>query len=49
MRLSPARLQDLAGYGVAMAVKKEFASSFKGRTFESPLVELLMENGRNGN
>ena len=42
------RLQDLAGYGVALAVGKEFASAFPDRTFKSPLVELLVKNGRNG-
>lgn len=39
----------MAGYGVALAVSKEFASSFPDRTFKSPLVELLVKNGRNGN
>lgn len=44
----PCSLQDLAGYGVALAVGKEFANAFPGRTFDSPLVELLVKNGRNG-
>ncbi|XP_078438762.1 enoyl-CoA hydratase/isomerase family [Wolffia australiana] len=48
MPMGPFQLQDLAGYGVALAVKKEFASAFKGRTFESKLVELMVESGRNG-
>ncbi|RVW38363.1 Peroxisomal fatty acid beta-oxidation multifunctional protein AIM1 [Vitis vinifera] len=39
------RLQDLSGYGVAVAVGKEFATAFQGRTFESPLVNLLLKNG----
>lgn len=42
------RLQDLAGYGVAIAVGKIFATAFPDRTFRSPLVELLIKNGRNG-
>lgn len=42
------RLQDLAGYGVYLAVGKEFATAFPDRSFVSPLVELLMESGRNG-
>ncbi|KAL6221771.1 hypothetical protein ACLB2K_005166 [Fragaria x ananassa] len=46
--MGPFQLQDLAGYGVALAVSKEFASSFPDRTFKSPLVELLVKNGRNG-
>ncbi|PIA64926.1 hypothetical protein AQUCO_00100410v1 [Aquilegia coerulea] len=48
MPMGPFQLQDLAGYGVAMAVGKEFASSFADRTFRSPLVELLVKSGRNG-
>lgn len=43
------RLQDLAGYGVALAVAKEFASAFPDRTVTSPLVNLLVKSGRNGN
>lgn len=42
------RLQDLTGYGVAVAVGKEFANAFPDRTFLSPLVRLLVESGRNG-
>ncbi|KAL5975948.1 hypothetical protein ACLOJK_020277 [Asimina triloba] len=43
-----AHLQDVAGYGVALAVGKEFSAAFPDRTFGSPLVKLLVENGRNG-
>jgi len=43
------RLQDLSGYGVAVAVGKEFAGSFAGRTFPTPLLDLLIKSGRNGN
>ncbi|KAK4391675.1 Peroxisomal fatty acid beta-oxidation multifunctional protein AIM1 [Sesamum angolense] len=46
--LGPFQLQDLAGYGVAVATTKEFSMSFPERTFESPLVKLLIKNGRNG-
>lgn len=42
------RLEDLAGYGVANAVAKEFASAYPNRTFKSPVVDLLIKNGRNG-
>lgn len=42
------RLQDLAGYGVAVATTREFCLSYPDRTFESPLVNLLIKNGRNG-
>lgn len=43
------RLQDLSGYGVATAVRKEFSSSFPDRVFLSPLIDLLRKNGRDGN
>ncbi|KAI3443776.1 hypothetical protein Pfo_000441 [Paulownia fortunei] len=46
--MGPFQLQDLAGYGVAVATTKEFSLSFPDRTFESPLVNLLIKNGRNG-
>ncbi|KAL2555203.1 Peroxisomal fatty acid beta-oxidation multifunctional protein AIM1 [Forsythia ovata] len=46
--MGPFQLQDLAGYGVYVATSKEFSSSFADRTFQSPLLELLMKNGRNG-
>ncbi|KAL0315647.1 UNVERIFIED_CONTAM: Peroxisomal fatty acid beta-oxidation multifunctional protein AIM1 [Sesamum radiatum] len=46
--IGPFQLQDLAGYGVAVATTKEFSMSFPERTFESPLVKLLIKNGRNG-
>ncbi|XP_068647355.1 peroxisomal fatty acid beta-oxidation multifunctional protein-like [Aristolochia californica] len=48
MPMGPFQLQDLAGYGVALAVGAEFSSAFPGRTFSSPLVQLLVESGRNG-
>ncbi|WCJ42496.1 Fatty acid oxidation complex subunit alpha [Euphorbia peplus] len=46
--MGPFQLQDLAGYGVAVAVGKEFANAFPDRTFKSPLVDLLIKSGRNG-
>ncbi|KAK6236335.1 Enoyl-CoA hydratase/isomerase - like 10 [Theobroma cacao] len=46
--MGPFQLQDLAGYGVALAVGKEFANAFPDRTFRSPLIELLVKSGRNG-
>ncbi|GER45401.1 fatty acid oxidation complex subunit alpha [Striga asiatica] len=46
--MGPFQLQDVAGYGVVVATTKEFSSSFPDRTFQSPLVELLLKNGRNG-
>ncbi|OUZ99983.1 Crotonase superfamily [Macleaya cordata] len=48
MPMGPFQLQDLAGYGVAMAVGKEFATAFPDRTFRTPLVQLLLKDGRNG-
>ncbi|GLT48564.1 hypothetical protein SLA2020_221820 [Shorea laevis] len=46
--MGPFQLQDLTGYGVALATGKEVANAFPDRTFKSPLVELLVKNGRNG-
>ncbi|XP_027357964.1 peroxisomal fatty acid beta-oxidation multifunctional protein AIM1 [Abrus precatorius] len=46
--MGPFQLQDLSGYGVAMAVGKEFAGAFPDRTFRSPLLDLLIKSGRNG-
>ncbi|KAB1209246.1 Peroxisomal fatty acid beta-oxidation multifunctional protein AIM1 [Morella rubra] len=46
--MGPFQLQDLAGYGVALAVGKEFSDAFPDRTFKTPLVELLVKSGRNG-
>ncbi|XP_039166231.1 peroxisomal fatty acid beta-oxidation multifunctional protein AIM1 isoform X2 [Eucalyptus grandis] len=46
--LGPFQLQDVAGYGVGMAVGKVFADAFAGRTYRSPLLELLIRSGRNG-
>ncbi|KAK3034326.1 hypothetical protein RJ639_032224 [Escallonia herrerae] len=46
--MGPFQLQDLAGYGVALAVGKEFAGAFPDRTFRSSVVELLIKDGRNG-
>ncbi|KAK0570673.1 hypothetical protein LWI29_004836 [Acer saccharum] len=46
--IGPFQLQDLAGYGVATAVGKEFAKAFSDRVFRSPLVDLLLKSGRNG-
>ncbi|QHO08158.1 putative polygalacturonase [Arachis hypogaea] len=42
------RLLDLAGYGVAVAVSKEFKGSFRGLTYKSPLLDLMIKSGRNG-
>ncbi|XVE54253.1 hypothetical protein DITRI_Ditri03aG0065400 [Diplodiscus trichospermus] len=46
--IGPFQLQDLAGYGVALAVGKEYEKAFPDRIFKSPMVELLVKNGRNG-
>ncbi|KAE9462827.1 hypothetical protein C3L33_05263, partial [Rhododendron williamsianum] len=47
-RPNACQLQDLAGYGVALAVGKELKAAFSDRSFRSPLVELLVKSGRNG-
>ncbi|KAM6583183.1 hypothetical protein CsatB_010185 [Cannabis sativa] len=46
--LGPFQLQDLAGYGVFMATSKQFRDAFPDRTFQSPLIDLLIKSGRNG-
>ncbi|KAF5748573.1 peroxisomal fatty acid beta-oxidation multifunctional protein AIM1 isoform X2 [Tripterygium wilfordii] len=46
--MGPFTLQDLSGYGVAIAVGKIFTDAFPDRTFHTPLIELLIKNGRNG-
>ncbi|GJT75313.1 peroxisomal fatty acid beta-oxidation multifunctional protein AIM1-like protein [Tanacetum coccineum] len=46
--MGPFQLEDLTGYGVAVAVGKEFSTAFPDRTFNSPVVDLLIKNGRNG-
>ncbi|KAL8136983.1 hypothetical protein V2J09_002984 [Rumex salicifolius] len=48
MPIGPFQLQDLAGYGVAMASGKQLATTFSDRVFGSPLLELLIKSGRNG-
>ncbi|GAB4839226.1 Altered inheritance of mitochondria protein 1 [Ancistrocladus abbreviatus] len=48
LNIGPFQLQDLAGYAVDIATKKEFAGAFSGRIFVSPLLELLIKSGRNG-
>ncbi|KAL0910388.1 hypothetical protein M5K25_021366 [Dendrobium thyrsiflorum] len=48
MPMGPFQLQDVSGFGVALAVKPIFASSFEGRTFETDLLELMVQSGRNG-
>ncbi|KAJ4957858.1 hypothetical protein NE237_024969 [Protea cynaroides] len=48
MPMGPFQLQDLAGYGVSLLTGKVLTNAFSDRSFKSPLVELLMQNGRNG-
>ncbi|PKA54449.1 Peroxisomal fatty acid beta-oxidation multifunctional protein [Apostasia shenzhenica] len=48
MPMGPFQLQDVSGYGVAMAVKPIYALAFKERTFETDLLHLMIESGRNG-
>ncbi|XP_042491006.1 peroxisomal fatty acid beta-oxidation multifunctional protein AIM1-like [Macadamia integrifolia] len=48
MPMGPFQLQDLAGYGVALATGKVLITAYSDRSFKSPLVELLVKNGRNG-
>ncbi|XP_059275235.1 peroxisomal fatty acid beta-oxidation multifunctional protein AIM1-like isoform X4 [Lycium ferocissimum] len=48
MRIGPFQLFDLSGYSVFLAVVKGFAAAFPDRTFQCPLVLLMVENGRTG-
>ncbi|XP_006354399.1 peroxisomal fatty acid beta-oxidation multifunctional protein AIM1-like [Solanum tuberosum] len=48
MRIGPFQLFDLSGYSIFLAVVKEFAAAFPDRTFQCPLVQLMMANGRTG-
>ncbi|KAL6889059.1 hypothetical protein ACP4OV_010085 [Aristida adscensionis] len=48
MPMGPFQLQDVAGYGVALAVKSIYAAAFGERTFSSDLVDLMIQNGRQG-
>ncbi|KAG0486523.1 hypothetical protein HPP92_008618 [Vanilla planifolia] len=48
MPLGPFQLADLVGYDVALAAKEEYASAFKGRTFDTSLLDLMKKDGRNG-
>lgn len=48
MPLGPFQLQDVAGYGVALAVKDIYAAAFGTRNFDSDLVVLMAEDGRQG-
>ncbi|KAJ7969590.1 Peroxisomal fatty acid beta-oxidation multifunctional protein [Quillaja saponaria] len=46
--MGPFQLADVGGYGVTLAVGKEFRNAFPDRTFKSPLMELMVKSGRNG-
>lgn len=46
--LLPCRLQDVAGYGVAVAVKDIYRDAFGERNFDSNLVDLMVKDGRQG-
>ncbi|BAS78080.1 Os02g0274100, partial [Oryza sativa Japonica Group] len=48
MPMGPFQLQDLAGYGVALAVKDIYAAAFGTRNLDSNLVDLMVQNGRQG-
>nr|CAB3449588.1 unnamed protein product [Digitaria exilis] len=42
------RLQDVAGYGVGLAAKHIFAAAFGERNFSCDLMDLMIQNGRQG-
>jgi enoyl-CoA hydratase/3-hydroxyacyl-CoA dehydrogenase len=48
MPMGPFQLQDVAGYGVALAVKGIYAEAFGERNLDSDLVDLMVKDGRQG-
>jgi enoyl-CoA hydratase/3-hydroxyacyl-CoA dehydrogenase len=48
MPMGPFQLQDVAGYGVALAVKDIYSAAFGERNLDSDLVDLIVQNGRQG-
>ncbi|KAK3156583.1 hypothetical protein QOZ80_2AG0109140 [Eleusine coracana subsp. coracana] len=48
MPMGPFQLQDVAGYGVALAVKDIYRTAFGERNLDSDLVDLMVQNGRQG-
>ncbi|KAK7379997.1 hypothetical protein VNO78_32315 [Psophocarpus tetragonolobus] len=46
--IGPFQLLDVAGYGVAIDTSKVYAGAFSDRMFKTPLVDLLIKDGRNG-
>ncbi|XP_031103584.1 peroxisomal fatty acid beta-oxidation multifunctional protein AIM1-like [Ipomoea triloba] len=48
MRIGPFQLFDLSGYSTFLAAVGQFVAAFPDRTFQSPLVQLMVENGHSG-
>ncbi|CAL4970031.1 unnamed protein product [Urochloa decumbens] len=48
MPMGPFQLQDVAGYGVGLAVKQIYAAAFGERNFSSDLTDLMVQDGRQG-
>lgn len=48
MLIGPLMLQDVVGYRVNMAAGNEIATAYSDRTFKSPLLQLLIDSGRDG-
>ncbi|TVU32598.1 hypothetical protein EJB05_24335, partial [Eragrostis curvula] len=48
MPMGPFQLQDVAGYGVALAVKEIYSAAFGERNLDSDLVDLMVQDGRQG-
>ncbi|KAJ7973842.1 Peroxisomal fatty acid beta-oxidation multifunctional protein [Quillaja saponaria] len=46
--MGPFLLADVAGYGVSLLAGKVLVDAFSDRTFQSPLLHLLVKSGRNG-
>ncbi|XP_022679442.1 peroxisomal fatty acid beta-oxidation multifunctional protein isoform X2 [Setaria italica] len=48
MPMGPFQLQDVAGYGVGLAAKHIFAAAFGERNFSCDLMDLMVQDGRQG-
>ncbi|PVH65938.1 hypothetical protein PAHAL_1G109100 [Panicum hallii] len=48
MPMGPFQLQDVAGYGVGLATRQIYAAAFGERNFSSDLMDLMVQDGRQG-
>ncbi|OMO61880.1 Crotonase superfamily [Corchorus capsularis] len=48
LAMGPFQLHDVTSYNLAITFAKEMAEAFPGRTFQSPLHQLMLQHGRQG-